>query len=69
MTHKPIELLGFSHICIAVSDAEVSLRFYRDLLGLEVVFDLELEAGHLTVPTIARGLLSAFVPVFERQIR
>jgi glyoxylase I family protein len=42
MSPKPIDLLGFSHICIAVSDAEASLRFYRDVLGLEVFFDIEL---------------------------
>jgi glyoxylase I family protein len=42
MTRKPIELLGFSHVCIAVSDATASLRFYRDLLDLEVFFDIEL---------------------------
>ncbi len=32
----------FSHICISVSDVERSLAFYRDGLGLDVVFDRKL---------------------------
>ncbi len=51
MTQHPIGIIGFSHICIAVSDAEVSLRFYRDLLGLEVFFDVELDGPPMEVVT------------------
>ena len=32
---------GISHVAIAVSDMERSLRFYRDLLGLTVSLDKE----------------------------
>jgi lactoylglutathione lyase len=35
---------GFFHGGIAVSDMERSLAFYRDLLGLEVYFDVTLDA-------------------------
>ncbi len=34
---------GVHHAGIGVRDMEVSLRFYRDLLGLEVTADMELE--------------------------
>ncbi|WP_375482143.1 VOC family protein [uncultured Mycobacterium sp.] len=51
MTQKPIQILGFSHVCIAVSDMEASLRFYRDLLGLEVFFDLQLEGPSMEAVT------------------
>jgi glyoxylase I family protein len=51
MSQKPVELLGFSHLCIAVSDAEQSLRFYRDLLGLEVFFDIELDGPPMEAVT------------------
>ena len=55
MTQKPIDVLGFSHICIAVSDMEASLRFYRDLLGLEVFFDLQLEGPSMEAVTGEAG--------------
>jgi glyoxylase I family protein len=51
MTQHPIRIIGFSHVCIAVSDAEASLRFYRDLLGLDVFFDVELEGPPMEVVT------------------
>ena len=36
---------GISHLAIGVSDMERSLRFYRDLLGLEVMLDSEEQVG------------------------
>jgi catechol 2,3-dioxygenase-like lactoylglutathione lyase family enzyme len=51
MTHDRIGIIGFSHVCIAVSDMEVSLPFYRDVLGLGVFFDLELEGSSMEVVT------------------
>ncbi len=51
MTQHPIGIIGFSHVCIAVSDAEASLRFYRDLLGLDVFFDVELDGPPMEVVT------------------
>ena len=38
-------ITGFFHGGIAVSDMERSLAFYRDLLGLEVFFDVTLAAA------------------------
>ncbi|HXY64621.1 MAG TPA: VOC family protein [Mycobacterium sp.] len=55
MTQHPIGIIGFSHICIAVSDAEASLRFYRDLLGLNVFFDVELDGPPMEVVTGETG--------------
>jgi len=37
-----LRVRNFSHVCISVSDAERSLAFYRDGLGLEVIFDIDL---------------------------
>lgn len=37
-------ITGFFHGGIAVSDMDRSLAFYRDLLGLEVYFDVTLDA-------------------------
>lgn len=55
MTQHSIGIIGFSHVCIAVSDAEVSLLFYRDLLGLDVFFDVELEGPPMEVVTGEAG--------------
>jgi glyoxylase I family protein len=52
---RPIGIIGFSHTCIAVSDMEVSLPFYRDLLGLDVFFDVELEGSPMEVVTGETG--------------
>ncbi len=42
MRLAPLDIRGFSHVCISVADIERSLRFYRDVLGLRVIFDVEL---------------------------
>lgn len=36
---------GISHLAIGVSDMDRSLKFYRDLLGLEVMLDAEETVG------------------------
>jgi glyoxylase I family protein len=51
MTQQRIGIIGFSHVCIAVSDMEASLSFYRDVLGLGVFFDVELEGPSMEVVT------------------
>ncbi|OBH43614.1 VOC family protein [Mycobacterium mantenii] len=43
----PIAVQNFSHICIGVSDIEASLAFYTAVLGMDVVFDIELEGAGL----------------------
>jgi catechol 2,3-dioxygenase-like lactoylglutathione lyase family enzyme len=34
--------IRFSHVAIGVSDMDRSLEFYRDVLGMDVVFDEQL---------------------------
>jgi glyoxylase I family protein len=51
MSQHQIGIIGFSHVCIAVSDMEASLPFYRDLLGLSVFFDVELDGPSMEVVT------------------
>jgi catechol 2,3-dioxygenase-like lactoylglutathione lyase family enzyme len=43
----PIAVQNFSHICVGVSDIEASLAFYTGVLGMDVVFDVELEGAGL----------------------
>jgi len=43
----PLAVQNFSHICIGVSDIEASLAFYTTVLGMDVVFDVELEGAGL----------------------
>jgi glyoxylase I family protein len=51
MPSSTLELRGFSHVCINVSDMELSLAFYRDVLGLRVIFDVELAGEGLEAVT------------------
>lgn len=41
------KVIGIHHTSRSVSDMERSLRFYRDLLGMEVVLDTEMEGEML----------------------
>ena len=43
----PIAVQNFSHVCIGVSDIAASLAFYTAVLGMDVVFDVELEGAGL----------------------
>src|SRR4051794_19395681 len=47
----PIGITNFSHVCIGVSDIEASLAFYTTVLGMDVVFDVELEGSGLEAVT------------------
>jgi catechol 2,3-dioxygenase-like lactoylglutathione lyase family enzyme len=40
--------MQFSHVVIAVSDMDRALAFYRDVLGMDVVFDQELSGEPYT---------------------
>jgi len=51
----PVEVLGFSHVCIAVSDAGRALEFYRDLLGFDVFFDVALDGTSMEAVTGEAG--------------
>ena len=44
---NPLAVQNLSHICIGVSDIEASLAFYSAVLGIDVVFDVELEGAGL----------------------
>jgi glyoxylase I family protein len=51
----PIRVENFSHVCIGVSDIDRSLQFYRDVLGMDVVFDVALEGANLSAVTGREG--------------
>ena len=51
----PIRIENFSHVCIGVSDIDASLRFYRDVLGMDVVFDVALDGPNLAAVTGREG--------------
>jgi len=51
----PLQVLSFSHVCIGVGDIERSLDFYRSVLGMDVVFDVELEGSSLEEVTRGAG--------------
>jgi glyoxylase I family protein len=55
MAAKALAVRGFSHVCINVSDLERSLAFYRDVLGLRVIFDVELAGAGLEAATGEAG--------------
>lgn len=42
-----IAVRNFSHVCIGVSDIEASRAFYTAVLGMDVVFDVELDGAGL----------------------
>jgi glyoxylase I family protein len=47
----PIRIANFSHVCIGVSDIGASLAFYTRVLGMDTVFDVELEGAGLEAVT------------------
>ncbi|MGX9791008.1 VOC family protein [Mycobacterium sp. MMS18-G62] len=53
--HDPISIANFSHVCIGVSDIEAALGFYTRVLGMDVVFDVELEGAGLDAVTGRSG--------------
>ena len=53
--HGPIAIENFSHLCVGVSDMEASLVFYTSVLGMDVVFDVELDGAGLDAVTGRAG--------------
>lgn len=51
----PISIANFSHICVGVSEIKASLEFYTGVLGMDVVFDVELEGDGLEAVTGRSG--------------
>lgn len=43
----PISVDNFSHVCIGVPDMDTSVSFYTDVLGMDVVFDVNLDGAGL----------------------
>lgn len=48
---QPLAVDNFSHVCVGVSDMEKSLAFYTTVLGMDVVFDVDLEGAGLDAVT------------------
>jgi glyoxylase I family protein len=48
---QPIAVQNFSHVCVGVSDIAASLGFYTAVLGMDVVFDVELGGAGLDAVT------------------
>ena len=61
MPAPAIRVRNFSHVCVNVSDVERSLAFYRDLLGLETIFDVELAGPGLEAVAGERGAAGRMV--------
>jgi glyoxylase I family protein len=55
VTLGALDFRDFSHITVRVSDMERSLAFYRDGLGLRVIFDVKLEGAGLEAVTGSKG--------------
>jgi glyoxylase I family protein len=53
--HGPIAIENFSHLCVGVSNMEASLVFYTSVLGMDVVFDVELDGAGLDAVTGRAG--------------
>ena len=45
MSHLIADITGIHHFSIGCSDADRSIAFYRDLFGMEVIADREVESG------------------------
>ena len=61
MSSPAIRIRNFSHVCVGVSDIERSLAFYRDVLGLETIFDVELSGPGLEAVTGQGGAVGRMV--------
>ena len=55
VTLSALDFRDFSHITVRVSDMERSLAFYRDGLGLRVIFDVSLDGAGLEAVTGSKG--------------
>jgi glyoxylase I family protein len=52
---QTLAIENFSHLCVGVSDMGRSLAFYTGLLGMDVVFDVDLEGAGLDAVTGRSG--------------
>src|SRR3990172_13071979 len=75
-TTAGVRATGIHHTSLVIGEMERSLRFYRDLLGMEVMVDTEmkgemldrevaLEAAHVRVVELKVGEASAFLELLQ----
>lgn len=55
---------GFRHVCIAVTDLETSLRFYRDIIGLKVQKVRSLKGSYLERVFNKKGIRLTYVKMY-----
>ena len=54
--HRPrAPVRGFDHLAITVADVERTVRFYRDVLGAEILYEEEWRAGRLPIAMLQIG--------------
>jgi lactoylglutathione lyase len=53
LTDRELPLIKYLHTMVRVTDLDVSLRFYRDALGLQVLRRRDVEAGRFTLVFLA----------------
>lgn len=53
--NESLAIENFSHLCVGVSDMDTSLAFYTGLLGMDVVFDVDLDGSGLDTVTGRSG--------------
>jgi glyoxylase I family protein len=56
-----LPVTNLSHVCIAVTDVERSLAWYREHLGFDVLFDVELAGPSMTAVTGEEGAAGRMV--------
>ena len=56
-----LPVTNLSHVCIAVTDIERSLAWYREHLGFDVLFDVELAGPSMTAVTGEDGAAGRMV--------
>ncbi|OBG89979.1 extradiol dioxygenase [Mycobacterium sp. E136] len=48
---QPISVENFSHVCVGVSNMDAAVSFYTGVLGMDVVFDVDLDGGGMDAVT------------------
>ncbi len=63
-------IAGFDHVAITAADPEVTLAFYRDVLGAEVLYEEQWRAGKIPVFSLQVGAnrINVHDPVRDRDL-
>ncbi|OBK81703.1 VOC family protein [Mycobacterium sp. 1164985.4] len=48
---QPISVENFSHVCIGVSEMDAAVSFYTEVLGMDLVFDVNLDGDGMDAVT------------------